>query len=220
MIAAAAAFRLSPRATLWLKLFAISMMVLDHLDTALFGGAAGVHATLGRTVAPVFFFLLAYNLARAPDAMHLLRSVAPRMAAVGLVAWPFAAVLWPSAPLNVMFTLALSTVVVAMLRLGWTVPAVVLGVALGGFVDYGWFGVACVVFGWWLRTRGLLEPVVFPVVMAALLLPVNGSWWALLAGPTLALVSLVAGDAPRLKWLFYVFYPAHLAVLSIAAFYL
>lgn len=209
----------SPRAFLVLKLYAITAMVLDHVDTGLLDGAAGFHATWGRTVFPVFAFILAFNLERAPDPWHLLRSVAPRMTVAGLLAMPFAAYLWPAAPLNVMFTLALATVVVALARLGMVVPAVVVALALGGFVDYGWFGIAFIALGVWLRSVGLLEPVGFPLVMAALLLPINGSWWAVAAVPLLAGALHFAGDAPRLKWLFYAFYPLHLVALAAAAWF-
>lgn len=213
--------QVSNRAALWLKLYAIAMMVLDHVDTGLLGGGAGVHATLGRTVFPVFAFLLAYNLARAPDPCHLVRAVAPRMAICGLIAQPFAMLVWgPSVPLNVMFTLSLATLVVGLIRGGYGVLAIVPFLGFGAFVDYGWFGVAAIVLGWFLRERGYFDVAAYPVAIAALILPINGNWWALLAAPLIAAVVLaVRGDAARSKWAFYAFYPAHLAAIAAVAWF-
>lgn len=207
----------SDHAALALKVYAIAFMVLDHIDTGLYGGALGLHATVGRTVFPVFAILLAFNLARARDPMHLIQSVAPRMALVGAVAHPFAMALWGAdVALNVMFTLSASVLVVGMIRVGWRLAPACVFVVAGLFVDYGWFGIAALVMCWFAFSRGTFSIWLHGVCVAAILLPINGNWWALLAVPLLAAASeWVQGRAPRAKWLFYAFYPAHLAVLAV-----
>lgn len=212
MVTAARPWAMSEAGTLFAKLAALALMVADHVDWMLFDGAYGVHASLGRQVFPIFAFVLAMNLVRARDPSHVVRTVAPRMALVGVVASLAYVPLAGIYPLNVMFTLALATAVFGCWRMGWKIAAASMFVVGGAAVDYLWFGVACVLLATWAIPRGF-GVLTLPVLFAGLLWPVNINWWALSAIPTLILASMLEGQAGRYKWLFYAVYPIHLCAL-------
>lgn len=205
---------LSNRATLYLKVFAICAMVLDHIDTGLLNGSAGWHLTIGRIVFPIFAVLLGMNLARIRDNDKLLVSLAPRMAIFGLLAAVPYVYVYGWLPLNIMFTLAASVLIVALIRQGSGVLAAGVFVLAGLFVDYNWCGLAAVVGSWWAIRQGAPLGAV-AVYVGAVLLPVNGNAWALLAAPLIVMGSFIEGDAPRAKWMFYVFYPVHIAAIAL-----
>lgn len=209
-----AGFNVSDAGLLWLKLSAFVLMVADHVDWFLYGGALGVNATLGRAVFPVFATVLGLNLARMSDAA--LPRVLRRLVLACLVASaPYVYLQGAVLPLNVLATFALATAVVMFLRRGQfelALPAFVLG---GVAVDYAWFGVAAVVAVWWLTQAGYGRGRM--LAAALLVVPFNDSWWSLLVLVLGWAVPFLDGPAPRLKWLFYVGYPAHLVALVLLA---
>lgn len=195
---------------LLVKVVALVVMILDHLDSFVYGGALGIHATIGRAVFPAFAAVLGINLARMNvDGMNRLTARLLLAGAVAAVPWTVlqGAVL----PLNVLWSLAAAVVMVTFLRLGSRLGALVVWIAAGLFLDYQWLGLLAVVAAWWMASRGVRGAF---VVAALLVVPFNGSWWSLAVVP-LALVAelLPAGPAPRWKWLFYVGYPLHLLLL-------
>lgn len=204
---------LSNRAALYLKVFAVVMMTLDHVDTGLLVGGAGMHATVGRTVFPIFAVLLGMNLARIPRP-NKLTDLSVRMALFGLLAAVPYVYVYGLLPLNIMFTLAAAVLVVQCWRTDRLLLAGVVFLFAGLWVDYSWCGLVAVVGAWWLIRQGYrLEWVA--VFVGLVLVPVNGNAWALLAAPLVAVAPHVVGDAPRAKWLFYAFYPGHLAVIAL-----
>lgn len=207
--------QLSPASSLALKLYAVAAMIVDHVDWLLLDSALGFHDTIGRTVFPLFALLLAINCARG-EPSHLLRTVAPRMALVGVVASLVYVPLAGAGHGNVMFTLAAGVAVAALGRLGHQWLAYGLFLLAGLWVDYGWPGLACIGLGAWAIRRGV-PAILLPLFFAPMLAPINGSWWALLAFPLVLAAWLLDASAPRWKWLFYAVYPAHLAVLWLFA---
>lgn len=209
----------SPSVWLSIKVFALVMMVIDHVDWGLYGGALVFHDTWGRAVFPLFALVLGRSVTLG-DAMHLVRAVVPRMLAVGAVASVFYVPVFGPYPLNVMFTLAAGVACCAGWRLGYRALPVWCFVLAGFVVDYNWFGLACIVLAAWSMSRPVMPVAAVLAVMTVVLWPINGNAWALLSVPLWSLATLNEGRAPRLRWLFYAAYPVHLAVLSIAAFYL
>lgn len=208
---------MQPAGWLAVKLVALAMMVFDHADQAVFGLATGFHETWGRAVFPLFALVLGRSAMLGPP-LHLLRVVVPRMLFVGAVAAVAYVPLFGPFPLNVMFTLAAGVAMVAFWRIGWFLASVCVFVCLGLFVDYQWFGLACIALGAWAMHAGFpLVPVL--LAMPVLLYPVNGNLWAVAAAPLFAVAGLLDGTAPRWKWLFYVAYPVHLAAIAGIAFY-
>jgi hypothetical protein len=213
------ALALSPAALLFLKVSAFVLMLADHVDWLL-GSGHGPHASIGRIVFPIFGVVLAYNMART-DSGKLLRTVAPRLAFLGL--WsqlPYAFLQGGFLPLNILFTLAAAVAVFAVIDRGHSVLGLLLACCAGLFVDYAWIGVlgvVCVAFAF--RNGGEWRAWCGIVGFSLSLTAINGNLWAILAVPVIWIVASCAqGDAPRMKWLFWFGYPAHLLVLSAARF--
>lgn len=202
----------------WLlvKLAALVLMLFDHADQALWGGALGFHDSLGRAVFPLFALTLGRS-AMLGEPLHLVRVVVPRIVLFGLLAMPAYVALFGWWPLNVMFSLALGLGIVAVWRLGYRALPLAAFVLGGAFVDYQWFGLACIALSALALSRPRLPVAVLLSLMAVLLVPINGSLWALAAVPLFAVAAaLDPVEGPRMKWLFYGLYPGHLYLLAFA----
>ena len=201
-----------------LKWIALALMLLDHVNTFLYNRTLPGAYEIGRWVAPVFGFVLAYNLAR-PDTLqqgiHL--RVMRRLAIFGvLAAPPFIALIGRWWPLNIMFLLLAATAVIYGLERRDVAGIAIAGLAfcVGGLLaEYFYPGIVMVVAAWaYCREPNARHLLVWVLCVATLVL-INANFWALAAVPCLLLASRVDLRVPRLRWLFYAFYPLHLAVL-------
>lgn len=194
-----------------LKWFALLLMTGDHVNTVIYDGALPVISEAARVCFPVFAFVLVYNLLRPGiDA----RRAMVRLCIFGVVAQPWHALAFGyMLPLNVLFTLALG-VFLCTTRSPWLT---VLGLVVGGlFVDYQWAGLAVIVaFCAALKSERRGRALVLVAVALSSLWFVNGNLYAVLALPLIVLASRVTWTLPRSPWAFYVYYPAHLAVLAL-----
>ena len=204
-----------------LKWMGIVLMMLDHANKFLYGGQFPWMFQAGRVVMPLFTFVLAYNLSR-PDALArgAYRRTAVRLCVYGLVATlPFVAIKgaivygWP---LNILFTLLLSTLIIWMLdqrkpRMMWLiVPLFVLG---GMLPEFWHMGVAGTVAAWYFCRNPRVESLAVWVLMLAALWLINQNYYALAVLPLLYVATRFNFHVPRYRHVFYVFYPAHLAVI-------
>ena len=199
----------------WLGLVA---MTIDHLNAFLWHHAWPPGYAIGRLAFPIFVVVLAYNLARpAPDAPQRYRRILWRLTLAGLVAEPFHRMLTGTHELNVLFALALLTVVVWGLQGGplQRVRAVLLGLVCGVAVEYFWIAPLLGVAVWCYVRHPGGGAVLLGVVALALLSVLNGNAWAWLLGPLLVVAAHqpVHCALPRWRNLFYIYYPAHLALL-------
>lgn len=201
-----------------LKWAALALMLLDHVNTFLFNRTLPGAYEAGRWVAPVFAFVLAYNLAR-PEAMargtHL--RVMRRLALFGALASPpFMALIGTWWPLNILFLLLAGTAVVYGLQRG---DAAGIGIAALAFAagsalaEYLYAGLAMFVAAWAFARRPDALRFIAWVGFTASLVLMNNNHWALTAIPALLLATRVDLRVPRLRWVFYAFYPLHLALL-------
>lgn len=189
-------------------------MTGDHANTVLFDGSLPFVSEAARVCFPVFAFVLVYNLLRPGiDANRALL----RLCLFGLIAQPWHALAFGyMVPLNVLFTLALG-VYLGTCRNFWLSW---LGFGVGGlFVDYQWAGLFVIIaFAAVLgskRSDRWGRALVLVVLALSSLWFVNGNFYALLALPLILLASRITWTVPRLRWAFYVYYPAHLAVLAV-----
>jgi hypothetical protein len=206
-----------------LKWLALVAMTLDHANAYLWhDGWPGLHA-LGRIAMPLFAFVLACRLA-SPGArvrgVHL--RVMLRLGVAGACAAFVLALLgvlehgwWP---LNILFTLMAGTGVTWLIESEWrwgSGAALVLAFVAGALVEYWWFGLAFFVAAWWYCRRPDVARLLVLVAACASLAAVNGSHCALLALPLLGVARCCALPVPRLRHVFYAYYPAHLALLLV-----
>lgn len=206
-----------------LKLLALLLMAVDHINAIVFAFRVPAMFDLGRLVFPLFAFVFGINLARPTVTEETLRRIIKRLCVYGGLAMPayvYAHGWWPC---NVLFTFAL----VAYLVLCWRRRDewhVAIGIATfivaGSVVEFWWFGVSfCLACYWWSRERSW-KAVLGIVLTCSSLLFVNANSWALAALPLIALVATRPLRVPRMGKLFYWFYPAHLTALVAIAWVL
>jgi len=201
----------SAEALKWLALLA---MTLDHVNTFALDRAHPALYAIGRVAFPLFALVLAGNLAR--PGIDLVR-IALRLVAFGAIAAVPFAMLGHALPLNVMFTFAAATLAIAAWQRGQRSVAIAVIVLAGFGVDYNWPGLLLIVAAWaYFRTGTRTAAALAFGALASLAWP-NGNLWALAALPVAIAVEAIAPHVPRLRWAFYAYYPAHLALLVVAA---
>ena len=207
-----------------IKWLGLVLMTIDHINKYLLAAAAPWMFACGRAALPLFCVALAYNLAR-PEAIRegAFQRTALRLAGFGaLASAPFMALGglgWGWWPLNIMFTLCLGTTCAWLLstdKRGATVATVALVLVGGAFVEFWWPALACFLFAWsYFRQPSLLKLAGWTLALLSLYL-VNRNHWALAAVPILIAASRWSPAIPRVRGLFYWYYPAHLTVICAA----
>lgn len=200
------------------KWLALVLMTGDHVNKYLFNGTLPVLFEAGRVALPLFVFVLAYNLSR-DNAINsgVYSRVKKHLFIFGCLALLPYYILGGGGgglfPLNILFTLLVITIVVENLdkhRLINIILAAFVFVVGGGFVEYWWPAIFLGVSSWWFfKSRNLWSAGV-AVGACGLLYFINGNFWALLAIPIFIGASGPTLEIPRLRWIFYVYYPAHL----------
>lgn len=217
----------------WLKLLAIAAMTLDHIGCLFFPGVAWLRA-VGRLTFPIMAFLIAEGYRHTRDVkryeMRLfwfaLISAVPFYMAFG----------WAG---NVFFTLLCGLLALdfaGRMERGWKRAAVVLGLAVLSLpCDWGFSGVLAIyVFGQLPNKRlgaacgtavllatGMLKDTVLTAVLGAGVYPPQN--FAVQSALLLAVPALMLYNGQRgwkMKHFFYIYYPAHLAILAVAAYFI
>jgi len=215
-----------------LKWIALVLMTGDHVNKFLLSSSNVVLFSLGRTVLPIFIFVLAYNMAR--DGMMLKGgyiSSIRRMILFGILASPAFMLLdahvvlvyeekelWWG--LNILFTMALLTWCLFSFEKGEKAPRWLwvgwLSFWIGGlFIEFWWAGLGLGIAIWRYYKSESYSRII-PVLIFSLLflLVVNqGNSSFLIAFILIFLVSKSSINFPRMKWFFYFYYPFHLAVI-------
>lgn len=200
-----------------LKWLAMVLMTIDHINHFLFKMQVPVMYELGRIAMPLFGFVLAYNLAR-PGALHkeMHLSAMQRLLIFGLLASPFFIMLNKWLPLNIMFTLLLTTYLIYLIERneGNDRKLCVLIFIIGGvFVEYAWLAPAYCLAAWWFCKSPSLARGLLWIGITASLWVVNLNYWACAALPIIFFASYIKIKIPRLRLMFYSYYPIHLALL-------
>ncbi len=199
------------------KWLGIVAMVLDHVGAVLLPDLE-VLRLIGRIAFPIFALLIAVNVGvRMKSPKGYLRP----LVVYGTVAiFPAALALPTTVVLNIMFTLLLGALTLAVMK-GEVSRWWALTLLFAPVVDYGAFGVAAVV----LLTLALQKNNYLALAGGVVALGIaNGPLLSIVVIPlTLLLVLLwpLPGTLPRgPKKFFYIFYPAHLFVLGMIGLYL
>lgn len=200
------------------KWLALVLMVLDHFNKYILGGAFTWMYDLGRISMPLFAFVLGYNLARPGMlASGGYRRVALRLACFGLIATvPFVILnklLGGWWPLNMMLSLLVVTVSAWLFEKGHG-RAVILGCLVlvwgGALGEYWWPGIGLSLCVWSYYRKPDVGWIFGFIACLALLYLVNGNFWAFGALPVLFGLRYWSILLPRIRWFFYAFYPIHL----------
>jgi hypothetical protein len=200
-----------------LKWLAVALMVGDHVNLALFDRSLPVLTELARVVMPLFAMVLGWNMATADAAARSRTFV--RLILVGASAQPFymAALDTGWLPLNVLLAFGLAVGVLELIERRMYAVAVFAFVCGGAVVEFMWPSVGLVlatVLVCRVRTWESLAPLVLAFGALGVL---AGNWYALGALPLFVLVPQLRVRLPRAASAFYVFYPAHLALLGFLA---
>ena len=204
-----------------IKWLALAFMTADHVNKFLFAETLPGVYQLGRLALPLFGFVLAYNLAR-PSALTsgAYQRTMTRLAMYGVAATPFFVLLggllfgwWP---LNIMFMLLIATGSLYLAQQSSKAKKIAGLVVLllgGAFVEFWWFGICfCMCAHWYCQTTS--RKALFAWTLAAVsLTAINGNLWAVASIPLILVLAKIDIKLPKFKTIFYVYYPAHLAVL-------
>lgn len=207
-----------------LKWIALLLMTGDHINKYLFNSTLPYLFEAGRLAMPIFVFVLAHNLARpGVDKQKAYARTMIRLGLFGLLAMPAFITLgslWVGwFPLNIMFTLLVMTAVVALTDKACKGSYVAgLSAALvflwgGGLVEFWWpaivFGLAC----WWYCKKTNWVAVFIALAACYSMTWINGNHWAFAAIFVVVCAAHINLRLPRLRWVFYAYYPAHLTIL-------
>jgi len=205
-----------------LKWIGLVSMTLDHINKYIFSYHYPWMFEFGRLAMPLFAFVLAYNLAR-PRALlsgsHV-RSIWHRLF-FGTLALPFYTLLnegmffFSWYPLNIMFMLLAATYVIYLLDKERHWPALLIFLLLGALVEYWWLGLACCLSAWWYCKSPGRHILLGWLAMTSSLVLINGNFWALTIFPLVFLARYLNMDIPRFRYVFYVYYPLHLAAIMV-----
>ena len=213
-----------------LKLLAMLSMTVDHIGYILFPRVMWLRI-VGRLAFPIFAYMVAEGCSHTRNLKRYLGSMALIAAVCQTVA--FIATGTIAQCIMVTFTLAIGLIILAKNALekrtflGWAlfaggmvaafVATEILPRLVSGFsVDYNFIGVILPLCVYLAKNKWAKLAV---CALCLCVLPIGvwwGQWFALLAIPLLALYNGQRGKW-RMKWLFYFYYPAHLAVLWLLA---
>ena len=204
-----------------LKLLAMLTMTLDHIGVQMFPGALWLRI-VGRLAFPIYAYMIAEGCAHTRNRSKYLLQKAGLALLCQLVYFFAMGSLFQC--ILVTFTLSIlliyaydtgSRPLTALALLGVAFVTVALPRLLPGTdfaIDYGFFGVLVPVAAYLGETRR--KKLLFTAgALVALAWSVGGiQWYSLAALLPLALYGGQRGKR-RMKWLFYLYYPLHLAAL-------
>ena len=209
-----------------MKWLGLVLMTADHAQKYGMIAVPGVYEA-GRLAFPLFGIVLAYNLARAKSHDHAVYvRVLTRLLVCGAIASiPFIALgglgfgWWP---LNCMGTLAVAVCIMYVIesrRPFWKTKAATLFLLGGAMVEFWWPGVALCVGAWRYCTHPTGGALLLWLAGTAGLTLINGNGGACASFVVLVgMASLVTIEIPRASRWFYLYYPAHLAIILLLGF--
>ena len=209
-----------------MKWLGLILMTADHAQKYGLIAVPGVYEA-GRMAFPLFGIVLAYNLARAKSHDHAVYvRVLTRLLCCGAIASiPF---IWLGGlgfgwwPLNCLFTLAVATCLMYLIESRgsfWKTKTAIVFVLGGAFVEFWWPGIALCLGAWLYFKQPTWGALALWVAGTAGLTVINGNGWACASFVVLVgMAAFIRIEIPRVSRFFYVYYPAHLAVLLLLGF--
>ena len=215
-----------------LKLFALITMTFDHIGVQLFPQEE-IFRIIGRLALPIFAYMIAEGCRYTKNKKKYLLTIAA-VALVCQLVYFFAMqslyqCILVTFSLSIWLIFALDAAVknptvlssaFAMLSFAtvWFISEEVPTFLPGFHVDYGFIGILLPVLIWLGRNKWE-SLILCGVGLVLLSMGSQIRWFSLLALPILALYNGTRGKA-KLKYLFYIYYPAHLVVIYLVSLFL
>ncbi len=200
-----------------LKWIAVVAMTIDHANRFFFQSHLYTAYCIGRLALPLFAFIFAYNLTRplCMEREFYLR-VCERLTLSGMLAIPaFMAMKDQTSllPLNIMFmfVIAITIIFLCEKKRGFSYAAALFIFLTGSMlVEYNWVGIL-ICFSFWLVCKSpSLSTILFLLFTFFLLSNLNTNYWALGSLPLIVAATQIDLVVPRIRYLFYIYYPSHL----------
>jgi hypothetical protein len=209
-----------------LKWLALILMTGDHVNKYILDDAYPILFTLGRIASPIFCFVLAFNLAR-PNTLErgvYIRTITRLILFASIASIPFIAlgsmkqgyIFFGWWPLNILATLMVATSCIYFLDRGGKFDKLffVLTFIIGGAIgEFWWPAILLCVSTWLYCRRPSWTWLTVAIVSTAAFVVINQNFWALAALPIIFGAQFLKLNVGRTKLFFYVFYPAHLAII-------
>ena len=208
-----------------LKLIALAAMTIDHIGVQFFPQSA-ILRIIGRLALPIFAYMIAQGCRYTKNKHRYLATIAG--VALGCQTVYFFAMGSLYQCILVTFSLSIALIFAldaaikkpSFMRISaalltflsvWFISDMLPRFLPGFYVDYGFFGILLPVLIWLGRDKW--QSIVLCGIGLVLLSIGNSvQWFSLLTLPLLALYNGSRGQA-KLKYLFYIYYPAHLALI-------
>lgn len=214
-----------------LKLVAIISMLIDHVGSAFFPEAVWMRC-VGRLAFPIFCYCMTVGLLYT----HNIKKYFIRLGVFALISQPFYVLAFHPTDFfaqftnwNIFFTLFLSLLAMwGFKERKWWLFVLAFFVVSWWNFDYSSNGILLMLLFYLCRAKPALGAALYTIFWGMALLPTNplspfavtvgsytfsGEVFALLALPLIFLCTKVNPKIP--KWVFYGFYPAHLAVIAL-----
>lgn len=195
-----------------IKWLAFVLMIGDHVGAYVFKDVA-VLRDFGRLVLPLFAIAMLLGFMLSVNPVQSMRLAAGRMILVGIVATPaFTLLSGKYFPLNIMFSLAVALLVLSYYlqeRYGYAMLFAMLSL----FADYYFLPILLVMSVWLLLTRRTFMELGLVLCSLASLWFSNLNFYAFFVIPLVLLIFLLNARLPRIKYIFYWLYPAHLLLI-------
>lgn len=207
-----------------LKWIALFIMTLDHINKYYFHEKITLIFDLGRVALPIFLIILAYNLAR-PGALEngVYGRVMNRLLVSGLIAiipiTLMGGLIGGWWPLNIMFLLLVVTATAYLIDTHHHIIAQIVFFLGGAVVEFWWFAGLLGVAVWWYCRKPNWTAAILILISWGSLWIVNQNSWAFAALPLIWIVSRLPVEMPKYKYVFYTYYPLHLAIICLVVNY-
>lgn len=204
-----------------IKWIGLVFMTADHVNKCLLSGTYTELYNIGRSVMPLFAFVLAYNLARpgVTEYPNMIRIMKRLFLFACISTIPFIALGAQRAgwwPLNILFTLLFSTISIYLFssqKVYMKAAGVAFFLVAGALSEYWWPSMLlCITCFFWIKTNRSIYLYLALLSLFSLSV-INQNHWAFSAIPILFIAALIPLKIPRLKMFFYIYYPAHLSII-------
>ena len=216
-----------------LKIIAMVSMALDHIGLLFFPDVA-IFRILGRIAFPIFAYMIAEGCRYTKNRAKYLGMIA----GMGFVFQIVYFVAMQSLYQGILVTFSLAIIAIYSIdgivksKKIWGRLAALVGLAfVAAFVfvlptlltgtdfdiDYGVWGILLPILVYFMPSRawkfvGVSLLLLARAIYYTVVVPIPLQWWSLLTVPLLALYNGERGKA-KMKYVFYIFYPAHLVIL-------